>query len=182
MELGGWVVRRLIEELFKKLHTMLAGRKGYPAPELASVAHRTLGIFRGIAKRGRKPTKNSALVRRAKESGLSSAFHLSAAFKKAYGMSPDAWRKPLSSGPGRGKGKHFQGSFWEKKNAGGLSTTRVSLKGNSLGLEVDLDRERFLLSVLLVVLIFTFTTATGAFALGEDGVDGESGENRREEE
>jgi hypothetical protein len=73
VELGGWVVRRLIEEgildarqcvfhnagvteieeLFKKLHTMLAGRKGYLVPELANVAHRV----RGIAKRGRKPTQ-----------------------------------------------------------------------------------------------------------------------------
>lgn len=188
VELGGWVVRRLIEEgildarqcvfhnagateieeLFEKLHTMLAGRQGYSVPELASAAHRLLGICAELRNAGGSQPKNSALVRRAEEhlagllgetvdlealarklgvgysyfrrifrdqtglspwqyllrsrlarsrrimassdetlaaiaekSGFSSAFHLSAAFKKAYGMSPDTWRKQLSSGPGR---------------------------------------------------------------------------------
>jgi hypothetical protein len=93
VELGGWVVRRLIEEgildaqqcefrnagaaeieeLFKKLHTMLAGRKGYSVPKLASVVHRVLGICAELRNAGGSQPKNSALVRRAEESGFSSA-------------------------------------------------------------------------------------------------------------
>ena len=44
-------------------------------------------------------------------------------------------------------------------------------------LECDLDCERFLLSVLLVVFIFVTAAAAGAGTC-ENGADGERGENR----
>jgi AraC-like DNA-binding protein len=186
VELNGWVVRCLIEEgildarqclfrnagateieeLFEKLHLMLAGRHDYAVPELASTAHRLLGICAELPNAGGRQSKTPALVRRAEEhlathsgeavdlktlarklgvgysyfrrifrdqtglspwqyllrsrlararrimassdetlaaisetAGFSSAFHLSAAFKKAYGLSPEAWRKNLGSAP-----------------------------------------------------------------------------------
>lgn len=188
VELNGWVARGLIEEgildarqcvfhdagateieaLFEKLHAMLAGRQGYSVPELASTAHRLLGICSELPCAGGSQSKASGLVRRAEEylaahhgetvdlaalsrklgvgysyfrrvfreqtglspwqyllrsrlararrimassdetlaaiaetAGFSSAFHLSAAFKKAYGLSPAAWRNQLSSAPER---------------------------------------------------------------------------------
>jgi hypothetical protein len=76
------------------------------------------------------------------------------------------------------------GSFWSirgKKKRGRPETARAFLKGNTLGLQVDLDRERFLLRVLFVVLVLV-TAATAGAGTRENGADGECGENRREED
>ena len=72
------------------------------------------------------------------------------------------------------------GVFGQRKTREVLRPPALSLKGKSLGLQVDLDREGLLLSVLFVVLVLVAAFATWA-GVGENRTDGESSDERCEE-
>ena len=77
-----------------------------------------------------------------------------------------------------------KGGFGKQNRGRPCDLPRLMLKGNSLSeLEIDSNREGFLLSVFGVVFVLVTAAATsGAGATGERCIDGECGENRREKE
>lgn len=74
------------------------------------------------------------------------------------------------------------GSSRQKKTREVLRPPAFWLKGNSLGLQIDLDGEGFLLGVLGIVLVLAAATTTARAGASEDSANGKSGENRCEKE